>query len=76
MGQITTGRRPGSVDMKLRSASMDDVFQEVQFVLRADGSRLARVLLLLVEGLYYSYDAAMVVILWWYGRSSRLGAMQ
>jgi hypothetical protein len=63
--------------MKPRSASLDDVFQEVQFVLRADGSRLARALLLLVEGLYYSYNAAMVVILRWYGRRpSRLGAMQ
>jgi hypothetical protein len=53
--------------MKLRRAPLDDVFQEVQFVLRVDGSRRAHVLLSLVESVYHSYNAVMLVILRWYG---------
>ena len=55
--------------MKVRSAPLDDVHQEVQSVLRMDGRRPSRFLLFLVQSAYRSYHAAMLLLLRWRGPS-------
>lgn len=49
--------------MKLRSASLDDVLNELQFVLRADGRRAARFWLSVSNALYRAHRAFACTLL-------------
>ena len=57
--------------MKLRSAPLDDIHQELEDVLRADGNRLTRVLLFLVNGHYRIHCALDLSVLRWQNRRDR-----
>jgi hypothetical protein len=51
--------------MKLRSAPLDDVYNELDFVLRDDGGFLARALLRLCKRIYGLFHGLMLAILRW-----------
>jgi hypothetical protein len=58
--------------MKLRSAPLDDIHQELEDVLRADSGRLTRVLLYVVNGHYRIHCAIDLSVLRWQNRRDRI----
>jgi hypothetical protein len=57
--------------MKLRSGPLDDIHQELEYVLRFDGGHLARVLLFLVNSHYRIHGALDLAVLRWQNRRHR-----
>jgi hypothetical protein len=51
--------------MKLSSAPLDDVFQEVQYVLEADGRLLARLVLWILFRLYWVCGWVLLTVIRW-----------
>jgi hypothetical protein len=57
--------------VKLRSAPLDDIFQELQFTLNRDGGRLARFTGWLFLCAYRALKTAMLLVLTWKWRTKQ-----
>jgi hypothetical protein len=58
-----TGIRLEGSAVKLRSTSIEDAYQELDYVLRGDGGRCARAILHVVTGLYRAHRAILCCVL-------------